>query len=84
MSGIQNSSEQRPGDNWGKNGEMLSDMSTFSVEEQERRLKKAKEDEEKVSSEAERMILWVKQESARIDDSLVKNVLTENEKAASN
>ncbi|XP_028793689.1 uncharacterized protein LOC114749354 [Neltuma alba] len=86
MSGIQSSSNQQR--DWGKKEEMLSDMSTFSVEEQEKRLKKAKKDEDRASKEAEKIISWVKQESARIDDSLVKTVLTddndhENEKAAS-
>lgn len=65
---------------WGKNDEMLSDMSTFSVKEQEKRLKKALEEEEKVSKEAERVVQWVKQESARIDVSALKSVLSDPQK----
>ncbi|ESW30102.1 hypothetical protein PHAVU_002G124800 [Phaseolus vulgaris] len=64
----------------GKDDEMLSDRSTFSVKEQEKRLKKALEEEEKVSKEAERVVQWVKQESARIDVSALKSVLTHPQK----
>lgn len=64
---------------WEKKEEMLSDMSTFSVQEQNKRLRKAKEDEDRVSKEAEKIISWVKQESARIDESLVRTVLTDND-----
>lgn len=62
-------------DNWGKNDELLSDVSTFSVKEQERRLKKAVEDEKKANVEAERVVQWVKQESARIDASTIKSII---------
>ncbi|XP_017427144.1 LOW QUALITY PROTEIN: uncharacterized protein LOC108335623 [Vigna angularis] len=65
---------------WEKNDEMLSDRSTFSVKEQEKRLKKALEEEEKVSKEAERVVQWVKQESAKIHLSAVKTVLNEPQK----
>ena len=64
---------------WPKNDEILSDLSTFSVKEQERRLKKALEEEEKVSKEAEKMVKWVKQESARIDDSAIEAILSDDE-----
>ncbi|KAI9083951.1 hypothetical protein K1719_034209 [Acacia pycnantha] len=64
---------------WGKKEEMLSDLSTFSIKEQEKRLKKAKEDEDRASKEAERIISWVRQESARIDDSLVRTVLADGD-----
>ncbi|KAK7307383.1 hypothetical protein VNO77_40395 [Canavalia gladiata] len=67
---------------WGKNDEILSDMSTFSVKEQERRLKKALEEEDRVSREAERIVQWVKQESSRIDVSTIKSILSDDEKAA--
>ncbi|CAJ1930886.1 unnamed protein product [Sphenostylis stenocarpa] len=63
---------------WGKNDEMmLSDRSTFCVKEQEKRLKKALEEEERVSKEAERVVQWVKQESARIDVSTIKSILSD-------
>ena len=67
---------------WGKNDEILSDMSTFSVKEQESRLKKALEEEERVSKEAERLVKWVKQESARIDVSTIKSILSDDENEA--
>lgn len=67
-------------DNWGKNDELLSDVSTFSVKEQERRLKKAVEDEKKAKVEAERVVQWVKQESARIDAATIKSILDDEHK----
>lgn len=66
---------------WGKNDEILSDMSTFSVKEQESRLKKALEEEERASKEAERIVKWVKQESARIDVSAIKSILSDEKEA---
>ncbi|KAK7252566.1 hypothetical protein RIF29_36610 [Crotalaria pallida] len=71
-----NNSESSNHHEWGKNDEILSDMSTFSAKEQERRLKKALEEEERVSREAERVVQWVKQESARIDTSTIKAILS--------
>ncbi|KAL5099806.1 hypothetical protein RYX36_004133 [Vicia faba] len=65
---------------WKKNDEILSDMSTFSVKEQERRLKKALEEEKKVKFEAERVVQWVKQESSRIDASTIDSILSDNKK----
>jgi nucleoid DNA-binding protein len=63
---------------WKKNDEILSDMSTFSVKEQEKRLKKALEEEKKVSIEAERVVQWVKQESSKIDSYAIKSILSDN------
>jgi hypothetical protein len=61
--------------------DILSDRSTFSVREQERRLKMALREEERVSREAERVVHWVKQESARMDDSLIiKTVMSHDHK----
>ncbi|CAK8540226.1 unnamed protein product [Lathyrus sativus] len=65
---------------WKKNDEILSDMSTFSVKEQERRLKKALEEEKRVEFEAERVVQWVKQESSRIDVSTIDSILSDNKK----
>ncbi|KAH7865440.1 hypothetical protein Vadar_006730 [Vaccinium darrowii] len=64
---------------WGKREEMLSDMSTFSVDEQERRLKAAVEEEEKAVKDAERVVKWVRQESLRMDVSTVGIVLREDQ-----
>ncbi|KAJ7943964.1 Vitellogenin-2 protein [Quillaja saponaria] len=64
---------------WGKNGEILSDLSTFSVKEQEKRLKKALKEEESRSKEAVRIVNWVKQESAKMDtSSAIKNDSNDN------
>ncbi|MED6142948.1 hypothetical protein PIB30_002235 [Stylosanthes scabra] len=52
---------------WGEKEGMLSDMSTFSVKEQEKRLKKALQDEENLSMEAQRVVHWVTHQSAKID-----------------
>ncbi|XP_030515264.2 uncharacterized protein LOC115728993 [Rhodamnia argentea] len=56
--------------NWGKDEDMLSDMSTFSVKEQERRLKIAREEEERARREANKVDMWVRQESARMKVSI--------------
>lgn len=64
---------------WEQKDELLSDLSTFSVDEQERRMKKALKEEERVSREAERVVQWVKQESARMDASVINAVLSKNE-----
>ncbi|PON47552.1 hypothetical protein PanWU01x14_243110 [Parasponia andersonii] len=61
---------------WEKKKDILSDMSTtFSVKEQERRLKRALEEEDKVAREAERLVQWVKQESARMDAAIIQKIL---------
>ncbi|XP_059662413.1 uncharacterized protein LOC132308368 [Cornus florida] len=69
---------------WGKTDEILSDMSTFSVKEQDRRLKKAMKEEDRVSRQAERVVEWVKQESARMDVSVVNSVLREDNELIKN
>ncbi|KAA8528176.1 hypothetical protein F0562_035573 [Nyssa sinensis] len=71
--------DEKGNGNWEKTDEILSDMSTFSVKEQERRLKKAKEEEERLSREAEKAVRWVKQESARMDVSAIKNLTSEDD-----
>ncbi|KAL6001811.1 hypothetical protein ACLOJK_041789 [Asimina triloba] len=70
-----------PGDeDWGKNEELLSDFSTFSLKEQDRRLKKALKEEEKVAQEAEKVVTWVKQASARMDYSPVQESIKDHGK----
>ncbi|KAE8055828.1 hypothetical protein FH972_012646 [Carpinus fangiana] len=78
---VSEGSNMREKEYWEKKDEILSDMSTFSVTEQERRLKKALKEEERVSREAERVVQWVKQESARMDDSVIKSVLNHDKGA---
>ncbi|XP_010525486.1 PREDICTED: uncharacterized protein LOC104803273 [Tarenaya hassleriana] len=58
-------SDQKPFPATGE--EFLSDASTFSVEEQARLLKAARRQERRLGHEAEQVMKWVKQESARFD-----------------
>ncbi|KAH7577417.1 hypothetical protein ACOSP7_001680 [Xanthoceras sorbifolium] len=51
---------------WGNTDELLSDLTTFSAKEQQKMLKKAMKEEEKVSREAEKIVKWAKQASMRI------------------
>ncbi|KAF8380823.1 hypothetical protein HHK36_028317 [Tetracentron sinense] len=64
---------------WGKNNEVLSDLSTFSLKDQRRKLKKALKEEEKISREAEKVVEWAKQASARMNVSAVQDVLSDDE-----
>ncbi|KAF3335913.1 hypothetical protein FCM35_KLT20420 [Carex littledalei] len=61
---------------WGSNEEMLTDLSTLSVKEQAKRLKKAKEEEEIACREAEKVVQWVRRESARFDASTVDDLVS--------
>ncbi|XP_017700571.1 uncharacterized protein LOC103716667 [Phoenix dactylifera] len=65
----------------GSSEEILTDFSTFSLKEQQKNLKKALKEEEKASREAEKVVEWVKQASARIDLSTVDQLLSEEEKS---
>ncbi|RWW17832.1 hypothetical protein GW17_00018224 [Ensete ventricosum] len=58
---------------WGSNQGILTGFSTFSVEAQRRRLKRALEEEERASKETEKVVRWAKQASARIDTSTVND-----------
>ncbi|KAF3776719.1 hypothetical protein EJ110_NYTH47557 [Nymphaea thermarum] len=50
----------------GKDEEILTDLGTFSVRSQRERMKAALKEQEKMSKEAEKVIKWVRQASARI------------------
>lgn len=52
---------------WGKDADLLSDLGSFSIKEQERILKKAIKEEEKLNREAAKIVKWAKQASARMD-----------------
>ncbi|XP_074583711.1 uncharacterized protein LOC141839780 [Curcuma longa] len=58
------------GGRWKSNDEILTDFSTFSVQEQQRNLEKALEEEKKASREAKKVVEWVKQQSARMEANL--------------
>ncbi|XP_010941059.2 uncharacterized protein [Elaeis guineensis] len=70
--------ERKRGD-WGGNDEILSDVGTFSMKEQQRKLKKALKEQEKASREAEKMVEWVKQASARMNVTAVDELLSDDE-----
>ncbi|CAK9163233.1 unnamed protein product [Ilex paraguariensis] len=67
------------GKNWTKNDEFLSDLSTFSTKEQQKMLKKAMKEEEKISREAEQIVKWAKQASARMDVLGIEDELSDHE-----
>ncbi|KAL3619088.1 hypothetical protein CASFOL_036658 [Castilleja foliolosa] len=67
---------------WGKNDDkLLSDLSNFSVSSQRRMKKKAMEEEEKICKEAEKIVKWAKQASARMDISGIEDELSDDENA---
>lgn len=64
---------------WGKNDEVLSDLNTFSGKYQQKLLKKAMKEEEKLSREAEKIVKWAKHASARMEVSSIEDQLSDNE-----
>lgn len=52
---------------WEKNNEILSDLNSVSWKKQQKLLQKAMKEEEKISREAEKIVKWAKQASARIE-----------------
>lgn len=62
---------------WGKSDEFLSDLSTFSTKEQQKILKKAMKEEEKISREAEKIVKWAKHASARLSVSGIEDELSD-------
>ncbi|KAG1359264.1 hypothetical protein COCNU_08G007100 [Cocos nucifera] len=72
--------KQKKRGDWGGIDEILSDTGTFSMKEQQRKLKKALKEQEKASQEAEKMVEWVKQASARMNVAAVDELLSDDEK----
>nr|DAD36417.1 TPA_asm: hypothetical protein HUJ06_007058 [Nelumbo nucifera] len=64
---------------WGKNEEILSDFSTLSLKHQNRRFKKALQEEEEITKEAEKVLKWAKQASARMEVYDIEDVLSDDE-----
>lgn len=65
---------------WGKKqDEFLSDVSNFSVNSQRRMIKKAMEEEEKICREAEKIVKWAKQASARLEVSGIEDELSDDD-----
>lgn len=52
---------------WRKHDEFLSDLSNYSVKNQQKMMKKAMKEEEKIRREAEKIVKWVKHASAGTD-----------------
>ncbi|GER28181.1 AAA-type ATPase family protein [Striga asiatica] len=68
------------GFDWGKNDDkLLSDLSNFSVKSQRKMMKKAMEEEERVCREAEKIVNWAKQASARMDVTGIEDELSDDE-----
>ncbi|XP_057477133.1 uncharacterized protein LOC130764819 [Actinidia eriantha] len=57
----------------------LSDLGIFSEKEQQKILKKAMKEEEKINREAEKIVKWAKQTSARMNISDIEDELSDNE-----
>lgn len=65
---------------WGKKDDILSDLSNFSAKSQQKLLKKAMKEEEKINREAEKIVKWAKQASARIEvSSSIEDELSDTE-----
>ncbi|KAG5007893.1 hypothetical protein AAZX31_09G197400 [Glycine max] len=60
------SPKKKSKENWGDD-HLLSELGSFSRKEQQKMPKKAMKEEEKVSREAEKIVQWAKQESARFN-----------------
>lgn len=82
-------SRKKSKENWGlnlgfesgKSDEFLSDLSNFSVNSQKRMIKKAMEEEDKICREAEKIVKWAKQASARIEMSGIEDEMSDDENA---
>lgn len=62
-----------------ENKDVVANITVLSAAEQKQRLKKAREEEERVIQEAEIVIEWVKRESARMDASVIKNIVSKDD-----
>ncbi|XP_016441800.1 uncharacterized protein LOC107767343 [Nicotiana tabacum] len=74
--------KENRGMKWGKNDdddEFLSDLSAFSLKNQEKLMKKAMMEQEKINREAEKIVKWAKQASARLDISSIEDELSDDD-----
>jgi len=62
----------------GKDDELLSDLKSFSAEEQKKMMKKAMKEEEKIIKEAEKIVKWAKQTSSRMNFSVSDDELSDD------
>ncbi|XP_042487556.1 uncharacterized protein LOC122067787 [Macadamia integrifolia] len=65
---------------WGKDDELLSDLSMFSVKDQQKKLNKALKEEEQVAREAKKVVEWARQASARMNVSMTPDVSSDDER----
>ncbi|PIN14161.1 hypothetical protein CDL12_13218 [Handroanthus impetiginosus] len=68
---------------WGKDDELLPDLSSFSMNNQRKMIKKAVEEEERICREADKIVKWAKHASARMDISGIEDELSDDENAKS-
>ncbi|KAL1315879.1 uncharacterized protein [Arachis hypogaea] len=64
---------------WDKDDELLSDLRSFSSKRQQKILKKALKEEQKISREAEKIVEWAKQESARMNVNVIDHELSDTD-----
>lgn len=65
---------------WSKKDELVSDLSIFTEKSQRKILKKAMKEEEKINREAEKIVKWAKQASARMNISDIEDGLSDDDK----
>ncbi|KAI3965039.1 hypothetical protein MKX01_013970 [Papaver californicum] len=64
---------------WDKDNELISDLTSFSLKEQKKNLKKVMREQEKINREAEKIVEWAKQASSRIEVSEIEDLLTDDD-----
>lgn len=63
---------------WNNSDELLSDLGSFSSKHQQKMMKKAIKEEKKLSREAEKIVQWAKQASARMSVSGIEDDLSDD------
>ena len=64
---------------WDKSDEFLSDLGSFSSKKQQKMLKKAMKEEQKISREAEKIVELAKQASARMNVNVIDDELSDKD-----
>ncbi|MCL7040812.1 hypothetical protein MKW94_011164 [Papaver nudicaule] len=64
---------------WDKDNEFISDLTSFSLKEQKKKLKKVMREQQKINREAEKIVEWAKQASSRIEVSEIEDLLTDDD-----
>ncbi|XP_028793687.1 uncharacterized protein LOC114749352 [Neltuma alba] len=63
---------------WDKDSDFLSDIGSFSSKNQQKMLKKAIKEEQKINREAEKIVRWAKQASARMSAPAIEDDLSDD------